>query len=546
MNLFIKIVLALMALFTPFAFAGAEPWGFSVMQTGIIASGVLWLLFSKEQVCLTRLARPVLFLFGFLIILGLVQSFFPQTLLDTVPLYPVTLMRLYTLETISFMVTYLTLAGLISQQFPSQNAIKPVIGWMIFCAVAVAICAVSFAKGEYIYYFTGLRRGIGPFLNRNHLGMFLALGSLSALGMIFFNQTKPENHHLHREQRYRFYVEQVCWSIVCIGLALAVIFTHSRGGMMSLLGGIACFAFLMCGFLPEKRTKKIAGLICTSVLLAGAVYWISTHIAFINAFADRVQDTSAEIRLMLYESAVRLLADFPLWGIGLGAMPVALPAYFEYGLPQYVEHVHSDWLELVLGVGYVGIIPVVLALIGLVMLIFMRLHRLPKHKLAFFCASCSVLFAMSIGSMVDFHFFIPANAFVFFVFLGILCAPTYDKHHLRVVKFSLFSRTLLLAVLLCSLYIPLQKTLAWRSVMFGRGLKQEAKLAQYRRALSYYPSPRYAVRFGNACFNASLRAKTPEEKASLRAEGFEIADTYLHRYPKEPELSKLYVRTRPR
>lgn len=546
MNLFIKIVLALIALFTPFAFAGAEPWGFSVMQTGIIASGILWLLFPKEQICLTRLARPVLFLFGFLIILGLVQSFSPQTLLDAVPFYPVTLMRLYTLEHISFIVTYVTLAWLISQQFPSQNSIKTVIGWQIFCAAAVAICAVSFAKGEYIHYFTGARGGIGPFLNRNHLGMFLAMGSLSALGMIFFNQTKPENHHLHREQRYRFYVEQICWGIGCIGLALAVVFTHSRGGLMSLLGGLFCFAFLMSGFLPENRLKKAAGLLGTFVLLAGAFYWISTHIAFINAFADRVQDTSAEIRLMLYESALRLLEKFPLWGIGLGAMPVALPAYFEYGLPQYVEHLHSDWLELLLGVGYVGIIPVVFALLWLFALIFWRLHRLPKHKLAFFAASCSVLFAMSLGSMVDFHFFIPANAFVFFVFLGILCAPTYDKHQMHVIKLSLLTRTVLLAVLLCSLYIPLQKTLAWRSAMFGRGLKQEAKIAQYRRALTYYPSPRFAVRLGNACYNASVRAQTPEEKELLRAEGFEVANTYLHRYPKEPSLSKLYVRTKPR
>lgn len=535
-----------MALFTPFAFAGAEPWGFSVMQIGILTSAVLWLLFSKEQVCITRLAKPVLFMFGFLMVLGLVQSFFPQTILQASPLYPITLIRLYTWEHISFIVTYLALAGLISQQFPSQTSIKPVIGWVVFCSVAVAICAVSFVKGEYIYYFTGVRGGIGPFLNRNHLAVFLAMGSLGALSMTFFNKTKPENHHLHREQRYRFYVEQICWGIVCVGLALAVIFTRSRGGMMSLLAGLFCFSFLMTGFLPQRRVKKIIGLVFTAVVLTGTIYWITTHIEFINEFAYRAQDTSSAIRLMLYESAMRLLADFPLWGIGLGAMPVALPAYFEYSLPQYVEHLHSDWLELFLSVGYGGIIPVALALIWLVLLIFKRMFRLPKHKLAFFAGTCSVLFAMSVGSAVDFHFFIPANAFVFFVFLGILCAPTFDKHHLRVINFSLFTRTFLLVILLCSICVPLQKTLAWRSVRFGNGLKQEAKLEQYRQALSYYPSPRYAVRLGNAYFNASVRAKTADEKDALRAEGFEIADTYLHRYPKEPSLSKLYIRTKPR
>lgn len=545
MNLFIKIILALLALFTPFAFAGAEPWAFSIMQIGIMTCAILWLLFSNEALCLSRLHKPVLFIFGFLIVLGVIQSFFPQTLLDGRATHPVTLMPLYTWEHISFFMTYLTLALLISQLFPSQNAIKYVGWWLVFCTAAVALCAVSFSKGEYIRYFTGIRAGIGPFVNRNHLGVFFALGTLAALGITFFNATKPENLHLHREQRQRFYVTQSCWGVICIGLAAAVIFTHSRGGMLSLLCGLFCFAFLMSALLPSKTTQKIIGISVTAFVLAGTIYWITTHIELINEFASRVQDTSSEIRLMLYESAIRALGDFPFWGIGIGAMPVALPAYFQYPIARYVEHLHNDWLELLLGVGYGGIIPVVAAFICLIILIFARMKHLPRHKAALFAMSCSALLSMSVGSAVDFHFFIPANAFVFFVFLGILCAPTYDKHHLSAIKIPFLARLLLIVLLIGATYIPLQKTLAWRSALFGKGLKQEAKLAHYEQALAYYPSPRFAVKLGNAYFNASLRAKTPEEQAQLRAQGFDIATIYLYRYPKEPDLSRLYLRTRP-
>lgn len=546
MNLFIKIVLAFLAVFTPFAFAGAEPWAFSLMQAGIVACGILWLLFGEESICVSRPARPVIFIFLFLILLGTVQSFFPQTLLSAPPNHPITLMRLFTLEHVSLLITYGALGVLISQIFPSQSSIKYVVAWLVICAVAVGICASSFTKGEYIHYFAGVRSGVGPFLNRNHAAVFLAMGAIGALGWIFFRQTSPDRYRMHHEQLRRFQVEQLSAWLVFIGLCAAVIFTRSRGGMMALLAGLFCFAFLMTGFYPKKTLTKIKGLALTGTCLAGAVYWVTSHIAAINAFAYRVQDTSSSIRLMLYDSAHSLLADFPVWGVGLGALPVALPPYFAFNVHKYVERLHNDWLELALGVGYAGIIPVVLALLCLTGLILWRMSRLPRHKLAFFSMACSALFAMSVASTVDFHFYIPANAFVFAVFLGMVCAPTFDKHHLRTIHAGIFMRVFLAVVLALSLYVPTQKTIAWRSGLFGKGLKQEAKLAAYENALEHYPSPRYAVKLGNAYYNASRRAATEEEKDALRAQGFEIAQNFLLRYPKEPYLSKLYVRTKPR
>ena len=545
MNLFIKIVLALLAGFTPFAFAGAEPWAFSVVQTGIIACAVLWLLNAREVCCLTKLSKPVIFIFSFLVFLGLVQMYFSQTLLDSVPHYPISLMPLFTAENLSVFITYTTLSLLIMQVFSSQDSMKPFLYWLAFCFLAVAICTTCFSNGEYIRYFTGMRLGIGPFLNRNHAAVFLAMGALTMLGLIFAGYINPDKHHLHREQRQRFYVEQTCGWVIFIALAGSTIFTRSRGGAMALLCGVFCFAFLAVWYLPKSSKTKIKGTLITSAALAGVIYWITTHIAFINAFAFRSQDTSSEIRLMLYESATHLLEQYPLWGIGIGALPVALPAYMAYPLNRYVEHLHNDWLEIILGVGYVGIIPVICAIGYFIYLALGRLKHLPRHKTPIFLAAFCALITMGVGSLVDFHFFITANALFFFIFLGVMCLPTYDKHRLSCFKIPYLVRLLLVVLLLATLYVPFQKTMAWRSSLFGQGLKQEAKLAQYHAALAYYPAPRTAVQLGNAYFNASLRAQTPEQAAQYRQQAFEIARTYLMRYPKEPALSQLYVRTRP-
>ena len=91
-------------------------------------------------------------------------------------------------------------------------------------------------------------------------------------------------------------------------------------------------------------------------------------------------------------------------------------------------------------------------------------------------------------------------------------------------------------------WIPLQKTMCWRSFEFGKGLKTEGKLQAYQRGLSYYPSPRYAVRLGNAYYNAGRHAKDPLQKEYYWALAKQVAQTYLEYYPKDKELSKLYMR----
>ena len=172
------------------------------------------------------------------------------------------------------------------------------------------------------------------------------------------------------------------------------------------------------------------------------------------------------------------------------------------------------------------------------------MRRLPARKQFLFASLLSGLTVMSIGSAVDFDFFIPATAYLFFLMLGMTCSPSYDKHHIRAYMPPALLRAA--AVLLCiaACIIPLQKTIAWRLHLFGSGLKAQSKIAAYQNALKHYPSPRYALYLGNAYYNQSLRAENTHDKKALRAKAHALSLQYLEKYPKEKALSRLYFLSR--
>ena len=81
-------------------------------------------------------------------------------------------------------------------------------------------------------------------------------------------------------------------------------------------------------------------------------------------------------------------------------------------------------------------------------------------------------------------------------------------------------------------------------MQFGRSLKPAAQTARYQQALTYYPVPRYAARLANAYIRQANFTDNPEERKRLLNQAFNLSKIYLQRYPKDPALSRVYVRTR--
>jgi len=545
MPLFLKFLVALLLVFTPFSFAATEPWAFSVLQ-GILFVIYLLLLISRHEILYSSVCKPVFYLFFVIIGLSLLQSCFSRTLLDPVPFYPITLVRLYTLEHASIFATYLGITLLPMQLFPSMQEVKQLLWMMVICAVLVALCALCFPNGEYVAKLTGITQypgAIGPFINRNHAGMFFALNALGSLGLFFTYQLRCWSISI-REQKNTFIIQQTSLAVVTLGLIIATVFTRSRGAMLSLLIGLFAYAFLCFWCIPSKLKKRLKGFFYSFVLLILSIGCIYTYLNDINEFSHRSAGVSVEIRQMIYRSARRILQDYPVWGIGVGAMPVVIPSYTEWDVHQYIERLHNDWLELTLGIGYGGAILVLIGLVWFIWKVLRRLKRLETRKQFLFAALLSALLTMCVGGLVDFHFFIPGCAFVFFSLLGLVLAPTFHKHHIHEIRLPLFVKFVIVILITCSMWIPLQKTLCWRQFFIGNELKTQSKLAAYEQGLNYYPSPRYAARLAFAYYRAGQRDKNFILKLYYMEKAQQIAQDYLEQYPKDKELSKVYVQTR--
>ena len=288
--------------------------------------------------------------------------------------------------------------------------------------------------------------------------------------------------------------------------------------------------------------KKLKGLFFTLIALLLTAGWITTHTEDINAYAQRATGVSTQTRKMLYRAAWNGVKDYPLFGVGMGSMPVMITSYMEYPLKSYVSHLHCDWLELLLSIGFVGVLGYGILLIGFLFTCLKRFKRLDTKKQFFYASLLSALGVMCVGSVVDYHFFIPANLLAFCVCLALVCAPTFDTHTCQ-KRVPLWLKALGCVGLLASLYVPIQYTMAWRLSLFGSGLKIEAKLNAYEEALNHYPSPIFAEKLASSYYNASLHTRDREQSSFYRNQAHQVAKTYLERYPKNRKLSRIYLKT---
>jgi tetratricopeptide (TPR) repeat protein/O-antigen ligase len=197
----------------------------------------------------------------------------------------------------------------------------------------------------------------GTFVNPDHFATWLAMLACLGLGYLVGRRRRSRAAPLEfavlasregREEFARRYLPFVGVGVV----ALAVVFTLSRGGLVSLLVALAVvLAFLgRLGF--ARWGLVVVGLLLVVTLAYGA--WIG-----LGPVLERVQRgvLDYESRASLSLSSLPMLKTFPILGVGLGAYK---EIYFRYQPPElgpgviWFPYAHNDLLQLVIELGLVG------------------------------------------------------------------------------------------------------------------------------------------------------------------------------------------------
>ncbi len=195
----------------------------------------------------------------------------------------------------------------------------------------------------------------GTFVNPDHFAAWLEMLICLGIGYVLA-RTRPreDDRYAGARRLFRLGGEQMMkryLPMIAIGvMALALVFTLSRGGIVSIVIALAALLALQ-GIVGRTRMSLVlVGLLLALTVSYGT--WIG-----LDPLLDRFRNDPYASRLVQLRSSLGMLGGFPLFGTGLGAYR---DIYFRYQpsdlLPgkMYFPFAHNDLLQLVVETGLLG------------------------------------------------------------------------------------------------------------------------------------------------------------------------------------------------
>lgn len=272
--------------------------------------------------------------------------------------------------------------------------------WFGFFVAVLATVQTFTAGGKVFWIFQTeySERVMGPILYQNHYAAFIEV----VLPLAVYESLRHKR-------------ESLLYSGMAATMYASVIASASRAGFVLASAEFVFVAVRLC--LQRHVSGRTVGmsLVRVALLLAAftaAVGWgtVWERLNISDPFAGRRE---------FARSSVRMIANHPWFGIGLGTWPMVYPAYAIVDTGLFANRAHDDWLEWTAEGG----VPFGLAMATLFLWCL---------RPAFGSAWGVGIVAVFLHAMVDYPFSRPALAVWIVVMLALLaCAPTKDPPRSR-------------------------------------------------------------------------------------------------------------------
>lgn len=254
----------------------------------------------------------------------------------------------------------------------------------------------------------------GPFINRHHFAGYMELTLALPLGLLFAGAVDREKILLY---------------LFMAGLmAVALVMTASRGGIVSLIAEIGFFVIVTTIWRKpsdehHRRSSNrlrgaairvglglalIVGLFLGVILLGGEFS--------INRFIDTVNtDDPSTGRSHFWAVTLDIIKAHPLLGTGLGAFGVIYTRYDSRNGLFRLEQAHNDYLQIFSDAGVVGALLAFCFVAILFYRAFVRARSLDDFRRGIALAALGGCFAVLVHSFFDFTLHTTSNALLFLI-----------------------------------------------------------------------------------------------------------------------------------
>jgi O-antigen ligase len=309
---------------------------------------------------------------------------------------------------------------------------------VIYCLVMLGVGEAFYGLIQYlanwqnIFWYAkryDLQEATGTYINRNHFAGLLEMVLPFAVCLALYEGERATSSGKHRSRRPKGFnpslPKAVLWLGASVVVVAAIVFSRSRMGLLC-----ACASLIVVLGLNALQRKAVPVALTAAFLILSLSFaaWIGLRPA-LNRFENVGQELSGqqESRLSVWPGTLKVICERPLIGSGLGAFPIAYTAFQSTFLTKFMNHAHNDYLELSADLG----VPAAVALFASIVWVLSRgirtfFRAASRFERDISLACVGSIAAIVLHSLTDFNLYIPANALVLALILGITLASASE------------------------------------------------------------------------------------------------------------------------
>ncbi|MDM7923243.1 MAG: O-antigen ligase family protein [Pyrinomonadaceae bacterium] len=194
----------------------------------------------------------------------------------------------------------------------------------------------------------------GSFVNQHHFAAFMEMTCGMTLGLVLGKGVKRDKKLL-------------LWMAVIV-MALAVFFTGSRGGVLSLAATVVTAAAaslifrsagldhgeLDAGDILSGKVKALIGAAAVGLILVGLVGFLGAGEGLLRGVDPNATADATSGRLHFWAVALKIFLANPVFGVGFDAFGAAFTRFDTWNGTFRLEQAHNDYLQMLADGGILG------------------------------------------------------------------------------------------------------------------------------------------------------------------------------------------------
>ncbi len=309
-------------------------------------------------------------------------------------------------------------------------------------ALAIIICGFLYSFYGIIHWLAIYNPDFSTFTNRDHFAAYVEM--IIPLGI---------GYTLAEVSKTRKIIIVFMVSVITLALFLSL----SRAGIISFSLGI----LILLALLKSKRPlKKGIGIVIALVLFLTLFLGVIGPGSLGEQLKSLLSPLSVyQERLNLLKDSFKIVKDFPIFGTGLGTFGEIFQKYNTSSKQVTWNFAHNEPMQLLVETGVLGFLLVFFFLFNYSRkIIFLWFKRNSPYALYLTLGGMVGIFSISVHSLFDFVFHVPADALLFFIILALIYRSVYLKEPQTLLPLPNFNFSLphyLRFSLIIALVIPL-------------------------------------------------------------------------------------------